>query len=32
MTYTQDPIALLVIGVIVLTAVGYLWYTDNLKF
>lgn len=32
MAYTQDPIALLVIGVIVLTGVGYLWYTDNLKF
>jgi len=30
--YTQNPYALLVIGVIVLTVVGYLWYTDNLKF
>ena len=32
MAYTQEPIALIVIGVLVLTAVAYLWYTDNLKF
>jgi len=32
MAYTQDPIAVLVIVGLVLTAVGYLWYSDNLKF
>jgi len=32
MQYTQEPIALIVIGALVLTTVVYLWYTDNLKF
>jgi len=32
MAYTQDPIALIVIGGLVLTGIAYLWYTDNLKF
>jgi len=32
MQYTQEPIALMFIGALVLTTVVYLWYTDNLKF
>ena len=32
MAYTQEPIALIVIGALVLTGIAYLWYTDNLKF
>ena len=32
MAYTQEPIALIVIGALVLTGIAYLSYTDNLKF